>query len=362
MTAPVKHHITSELVDSAASMLVRYPFRRWFYGDSIAFEGLIAASRATGNQRWQWFAYGFLRGWAADPEPFKGLDNTVPGHALCVLYRMTEDDVLLDAAQKLASYLITRRRIFDVYVSFERAPLHPPYGGAMISAEDANLIAEPGGGIFVDPLHFDPPFFAHLAQLTGDHELEELAGEQAIGYSKVLQDPTTGLFAHFRLEKTGEAHGKGWSRGQGWALLGLVDTICLLPTTSKHREQLLGCLRRLVDALVATQRADGHWYSVADDPGSGDESSTAAFVAAGFLELLARGLDDRTEVRIAAERAVDATLASVSREGLLSNVSRCVWPCTVPSHYAAVPKGDPEPWGQGPLLLALERAMEHNAA
>jgi unsaturated rhamnogalacturonyl hydrolase len=39
---------------------------------------------------------------------------------------------------------------------------------------------------------------------------------------RVLQDES-GLFWHFWLERTQARYGFAWSRGQGWALLGLLD-------------------------------------------------------------------------------------------------------------------------------------------
>ena len=56
-------------VTAAAQRLIRYPWQTWWYGDSVGFEGLIAASDLTGDERFQDFAYGMTKGWLAGAGP-----------------------------------------------------------------------------------------------------------------------------------------------------------------------------------------------------------------------------------------------------------------------------------------------------
>jgi unsaturated rhamnogalacturonyl hydrolase len=46
---------------------------------------------------------------------------------------------------------------------------------------------------------------------------------------RLLQDGS-GLFWHFFLERTGRPYGRAWGRGQGWALLGLLDLLEHVPS------------------------------------------------------------------------------------------------------------------------------------
>jgi unsaturated rhamnogalacturonyl hydrolase len=297
--------------------------------------------------------HGAIVGWAARREPFRELDNTAPGHVLCLLLERTGDERILMAARGLAEFLARRRRVEGAFVSFERAPLRRPYGGAALSPEGEALLANPGAGIFVDCVHFDPPFFAHFGRLTGDHALVDLAAEQALAHLRRLQDES-GLVWHFWLEQTRSRYGYAWARGQGWALLGLVDLLAYLPRSHQAYGDLKAALVRLADALAACQGPDGGWSAVAVDPGSGPETSTAAFVAAGFSEALRRGLLDERFGRHA-EAAWRHAWSHVGEDGKLAGVSAAVWASTEPSHYANVATGHVVPWGQGPLLLAAER-------
>ena len=340
---------------AAADVLARLEFAGWFYGDSIGFEGLLAASAVLGDARYGAYAHGFLRGWATRAEPYRELDNTAPGRALCLVAQAEQDQPLFEAGRRLAAYLVSRPTIGGgVHPSFSRAPLREPYGGSRLSTAEMRLMDDPGAGVYVDCLHFDPPFLAHLGRALDDQPLLDAGVTQALGYVRLLQDPGTGLFHHFWLERTQRPYILGWGRGQGWALLGLLDTLEQVPEGDPRRAALETAVRALADGMVDRQRPDGHWHAIAGDPASGHESSTAAFMAIGLAQAVDRGILDERALG-AAERAWAATLGSLGDDGVLRDVSAAVWSCTDPEHYRRVPTGFVVPWGQGPVLVAASR-------
>ena len=339
---------------AAAERLLRYHFEAWFYGDSIGFEGLLAASELLADARYRDFAHGFLRGWAARDEPRRADDNTTPGLVLCQLAGDRGDVALLDAARRLATHLAARRRIKGVAVTFEdaRRSLREPYGGATSSAPDREILAAPGAGVYVDCLHFDPPFYAAFASAADDPAWSRRAVEEAAGYVALLQDPEGGMFAHFWLEDQTRAFGWGWGRGQGWALLGLLDVLGLVPDRRAEVTGLEHAAERLLTSMLGSQRADGSRSAVAGVPDSGDEASTAAFMSAGFLRAIRLGHGEPVALQVASERAWSSLIDAVDGDGLLAGVSAAVYSSTVEEHYHHVPRGFDVPWGQGPLLVA----------
>jgi unsaturated rhamnogalacturonyl hydrolase len=342
-------------VRAAAGVLLGHPFAVWHYGDSIGFEGLLAASDLLGDTRFEAFSLGVVKGWIPRATPYRELDNTAPGHAICSLYERSGDETLREAAEQLAEHLCSRRTVAGAYVAFERAPLRQPYGGGALSPGEIPLLEDPGAGVFVDCLHFDAPFLTHLGSVTGSPSLVDAGAEQALALTRLLQLPD-GSFAHFYLERTGRTYGHGWGRGQGWALLGLIDVLALLPPAHPSRPTLLAALQRLAAALAASQRPGGHWGTPIDDAESFGETSTAFFVAAGFTRAIRLGLLGSVLEPVAA-RAFDAGLAAVAPDGTIAGISAALWACTAVSHYANAPTGFQVPWGQGPFLVAaFERA------
>jgi unsaturated rhamnogalacturonyl hydrolase len=345
------------LLGAVAESLVDLPYVAWSFGDSVGFEGLLAASALTGDDRWLTFARGMFRGWASRQTPFVRMDCTAPGLAMVDAYRETGDSQILDAALQLAKYLRGRPTVDGVYATWDNTPLKHPYGPGQLPAEELKLLVAQPAGVFVDCLHFDPPFFTALGAATGDEELIRAGIEQAEGYVRLLQDPESGLFFHFFLEGQAAPYILGWGRGQGWALLGLLDVIERVGDRALC-QRLIEAAAKLVHAMVATQRPDGDWYAVVHRDWSGDESSTAAFMIAGFLRAAELGVVDIDVVADAvagAERAMRSHLD----DALLRGVSAAVWACTQESHYGHVARDFIVPWGQGPVALALSALLGH---
>lgn len=341
-----------ELLRGVADSLLDLPYSTWSFGDSVAFEGMLAASAVLGDERWTTFARGMFRGWATRAEPFVRLDCTAPGLAMVEVYERTGDTLILDAAVRLAEYLRGRPTMDGVFATWDESPLKHPYGPAQLPPDEVRLLVSPPPGVFVDCLHFDPPFLTALGRATGSADLLDAGVEQALGYVRLLQHAETGLFFHFVLADQPRPYALGWGRGQGWALLGLLDVIERVPPSHPGRARLADAARALIRAMLTAQRPDGGWYTVVQDPSSGDESSTAPFMIDGLFRAAALGLVERGDVADAVDRAA-ASMRSNLDGSLLRGVSAAVWACTQLSHYSFVPRDHIVPWGQGPLALAL---------
>jgi unsaturated rhamnogalacturonyl hydrolase len=350
------------IVRTLAESLTALPYQTWNFGDSVAFEALLEASDLLGDDRWAAFAQGWARAWASRATPYRELDCTAPGWAIVRLAERGQDPYLLEAAARLAEHLVARPTIRGLYRTWQHSPLMHPYGPARLAGREAAWVADPPPGSFLDCLHFDPPFLTALGRAVQSAPLLEAGVAQALTYVDVLQQ-ADGLFDHFVLDGVPGTFGPGWGRGQGWAILGLLDVLDELDALddpephAAARKALRGAVERLVDRLVALQRPDGHWYAVVDDPASGDEFSTAAFMAAGFYRGLRTGVLAGREIEDAARLATAAVRAGIGPDGTLAEVSAAVMACTEPSHYAHVPRGFRVPWGQGPALLALAEGL-----
>ncbi len=339
-----------------ADSLLALRYEAWTFGDSIAFEGMLAASERLGDGRGAAFARGFIRAWAVEARPYDRLDCTAPGLAMVEVARKTGDALVTEAAIGLADYLVARPRIGPLFATWERSPLQHPWGRDQLPPREVQLLAAPPAGAFIDCLHFDPPFFVALGVHVGRDDLVAEGLRQAEGYIDVLQR-ADGTFDHFVLEGSDETYGPRWGRGQGWALLGLLDILEHLPDGHDAANTITSSAARLIGVMINTQREDGHWDAVVGDHDSGDETSTAAFMADGLLRAARVGVVDAERIEGPASMALHATLGSTSTDGILEGVSAAVNACTLASHYAHVPRGFVVPWGQGPLAMALAERL-----
>jgi unsaturated rhamnogalacturonyl hydrolase len=319
------------LVQAVAARTMRWPFRMWAFGESVALRGLLAASRATGDGEALGFVRALLRSYVARGVGRTPEEHVAPGSELLLLHALDCDDAWLAAARALANL-------------YSSAPIGPH--GVRYRRPDL-----PGWRrqIWVDSMDGAPPFLSRLARATGDESYANEAVRELIAYTRLLQGERTGLLVHGFEEACG-TNGQCWARGNGWALMGLIETLALLPHATPFIEELRQRLDALLDALAARQDRSGLWPTVLDHPDAPLESSLAVMAVCAIDRGRSAGLlDDRyAPMR---ERARAAVLDRVSPDGELARVSDAT-PIGDLRMYLTRPFGI-FPWGQGPLLMML---------
>lgn len=329
--APPGAHDLTALVTAMAATTARYPYRRWGFGESIAMEALLAA----GGEPGAWAAR-VIEAWAQDHAPLASdpLAHVAPGVPLLMRVERAGDDRddLLACARELATVL----------------------AGSVVGAHGAQIHRPDLAGweneVWVDCMHLDGPFLARLARVTGEEHHADTGAGILLTHARVLQNERSGLFSHGFDDASGQPNAVHWGRGQGWALLGLVDTAAELPAGHPARAEIRQRLEALIDGLADTEAAAGGWHTVVDAPETYIESSVGAFVALGVGRAVRHGLTSPARQELA-DRAWVATANRVTADGAMSGVSDATPVGQDVAHYGDRPVGV-FPWGQGPALLA----------
>jgi len=357
------HHLKG-IAARVADRLMRHDWKVWFWGDSIGLEGLLDASDWLGDNKYEAFVYGLIKGWIARRDPPRTWDYTAPGYALLRLYEHAADSVLLRVAKAHAEYLLGFRRTdYGAYVRYEDADfdLQPEFlegdSEKEIRSERRVAVSKGGPCVFVDNMHFDGPFFAKLYQVTGDESYRLLSLANILPQIKLLFDEERGLFHHFWIERLSRCNGVFWGRGQGWALLGIARVLENLPQNDASWPVLLDIFKRHSEALAKYQDESGCWHTVITDPSSYTESSIGAFVVDGFSRAISRGWLDHS-YRQVVDLGFRALMQRITDDGKLSDVSYETYPSLDPAHYKLMPRGAIVPWGQGPLLASIRSYAE----
>ena len=321
----------SHRIRSVAEVAMGWNYRVWGFGEEIALAGLLRAGDILEDPGPQSFVYGLMRAWLGRGVARSNEDHVGPGRILLAMYSRSGDARFLDAARALAK----------LNEGFPKGP-----NGARYHRGDT-----PGWRyqIWVDSMDIDGPFLAALAQATGEERYFEQAVAELLGYARTLQ--TDGGLLHHGFERDAGRNGQLWARGNGWALLGLVDTLAVLPRTHPAWTEIQQRTVALVDALVTSQHESGLWHAVINDPSTYLESTLAAMTAYALHEGFAHGLLERGRYEAVERRARSAMHAQIASDGALQLVSDAT-PVGEHSTYATRPFGV-FPWGQGPLLLAL---------
>lgn len=308
-----------------------WPFRSWAFGEAIVLEGLLAAAATTARPDFSGFVHGLLRasigrGVGKVPE-----DHVAPGRIFLTLYAQTQDPAFLDAGKAL----VAQHRSFPKNRVGARMPrAHVPGWREQI---------------WVDSMDIAPPFLAQLAGVLGDETLHDEAATELLAYAELLQE-NSGLFRHGYEEACGR-NGQIWARGNGWALLGMVETFALIPPSHPARAEISQRIKAQLDALVRHQCADGLWHTIVDDTSTYLETTLAAMTATAARRAAMAGIELPAPVSNMADHAYAAVLKHVASDGSLMKVSDAT-PVGEHAMYATRPFGI-FPWGQGPLLLMV---------
>ena len=324
----------------AADRTTRYDFTVWFWGDSIAMDGLVEASRLLNDSQWAEFCLKFYRRWAK--RNLNWVDHLSPGYALLHLYKDTGEAALLEAAQRLARFLLE-----EVPRTADGAPLYrpdqPEYRHAM----------------WVDTIYHVPPFFALLAQLTGDASYYDEAAREWVSHTRWLSSPQGPFLCHGVDTGNNVLKGYGWGRGTGWAVFGMVDTLELLPQDHESYGQLLAEFQTLSDEVRKVQDASGFWRTLLHDNEAYLEASTATFYGAAFTKAVRLGLLDQSYAE-SADLAWRATQSRLQPDGSYTGVSACTWagtaPVDSPMMYKTLPT-EVNVWGQGSALRFIAERL-----
>lgn len=343
----------------AADLLLAHQWKVWFWGDSVGLEGLLDAAELTGEPKYAAYVHGLLKSWIAREQHRSEFDYTAPGVALLRVFEQTRDAALLEAARRHAAYLLKSRRTQGgAYIRYENAALEllpelpPDHPDAFVHMK--RDVADGGPCVFVDCMHFDGPFFAKLYQVTQEDIFLEHALENIYSQIELLYDSGRGLFHHFWIERTGRANGVLWARGNGWGFLGIALTLEALGPQASGTERLASLLRDGIARLAELQDPSGAWHTILTDPDSYLEASTAAFFADIICRAVELNVVPAGEFAPTVHSAMRYLLSQVRQDGALENVSYETFPSTRPEHYRGMPRGAVVPWGQGPLLTAMQ--------
>jgi len=351
---------------AAADRLLQHRWKEWFWADAVGFEGLLDASELTGDGKYLGYVYGFFKAWIPRMQHRSRFDHTAAGVALLRCYDLTQDPALLEAARAFAEYLGTFRltqsgcpvHYEDAHIELppELPADHSEYDQRLETRRQAMATANAGPCVFVDSIHFHGPFLAALYRATGDESYLRQA-ENTIGAQvDLLWDDREGLFHHFWIERERKPNGVFWGRGNGWGMLGVLQTLEFLPADHVLAERFRGLIVRQARRIADLQHPSGDWHTVLTDSSSYLESSIACFVVDGFTRAMRRGWLG-SEFSPVVDRAWRAIQTHIRDDGLFDGVSFETFPSTRAEHYKTMPVGAMVPWGQGPFLAACAQHL-----
>jgi unsaturated rhamnogalacturonyl hydrolase len=236
------------------------------------------------------------------------------------------------------------RRIREMLAYADRAPRLA--GGLLASKADRPEV-------WVDSLMTLCPF---LAQAGTDGFLEgggRAALTQLALHADALEDPATGLWFHACDVEAGRHIGRLWSRGNGWAIFGMVEVPDVAART-REAAAVRRALCQMAEGLLAAQAADGSWHTVLDRQETFVETSGQAMLVHGLAKAARIGVLPARLARRAREAAWRGWIplaGHVADSGEVTGTSIGTAARDI-VHYATRPTASWPVWGPAAVLLA----------
>lgn len=182
---------------------------------------------------------------------------------------------------------------------------------ALASERKDDGIARYGQG-WTDDMFMASAILSRVGATAGRAADLDAAAQLLTDYSARLQR-ADGIFVH-------ATDGPfAWGRGNGFAALGITETLTRLPQKHPARANLLSIYKRHMAALRGYQSPDGAWRQVIDEPGAYREETATAMLMVAMARGLRLGWLDKSYQPIV-DRAWRALAAHVTDEGTLVDV------------------------------------------
>ncbi|MAS34403.1 MAG: hypothetical protein CL610_10375 [Anaerolineaceae bacterium] len=147
---------------------------------------------------------------------------------------------------------------------------------------------------WVDTLYYSAAPLARAFRLTGEARYAREAVDQCLLHARYLRDPQSGCFFHEVHIDTGERTNWLWSRGNGWIIMALADTLRHCPADMQGWSEVLDIYRSMVVGLLRLQHPCGLWRIVPENEEAHLETSGAIMIATGLTVGIAEGYINRT--------------------------------------------------------------------
>jgi hypothetical protein len=307
-------------------------FHCWYWGDAIAIDGLLEAD-ALGAGSYRDAVVDTLDRW--NSHCLANFDDVLaPGASII---RLVLDGDLPDSA---ADRMLTRLEAL------------PPVHGDVPSLEPHRLVFR--YGVCIDAVYHLPATYALAAQLRDQPALRRKAVRIAVESMQILRCESG--WAQWFDPTRRRNNGVAWTRGLGWAVLGLLDLVGIVGHS--ECQEVVDLAGEVLERLAATQEPDGNWREVLDHAAAGTETSTASFYVAAALHPATRSIVVLPDDVLG--RAADACGIALAHDGTYTGVTTDVLPSWDITTYENCPT-EPSPWAQGAAVRAFA-ALARNAA
>lgn len=331
----------------------------WAWGEGVLSYGLVKMADASKKERYLDWLNEYNSYHDDNGKTMEWSDHLSPGIAsLYITKNLDPNQEIKNISMDVIDYIMTAPRS-----QFDGMLLH---FGPRYTQFPYNILGYPEA--WVDSLFHITPNLVLYSQITGDNQYLEEAINQVSIFSENLQDPDTGLFAHAvfdKVDKDYEVPGwddnKFWARGNGWALVSLVEILEAMSSNHPQYAVLLDRAQRLERALRSTQGNDGRYHTLLTRSYTYYETAASALISYAMARGYSSGLfgeDTKAAVIKGANGLLKKTLRWNWRKTKATVTGTSIGTNPDPLIYAVIPKKSNVNYGVGAWLMLAAEIMD----
>ena len=180
--------------------------------------------------------------------------------------------------------------------------------------------------LLVDTLSMVCPFLIRYGEVTGDRQATELGVQQMKEYLEKGRHGPNGMPFHaYRCDNNEVLGLLGWTRGFGWLVLGLTETVTFLSPAHPDYAFFRSTLTELLELAGRYQLPEGGWGWCLHIPDSRLDTSGTAIIGYTMERSMERGWMG-TGWRDVTNRVADTLVRSMGKDGsILGAMTDCPW-------------------------------------
>lgn len=337
------------------TVLQKGDFRLVSYEWGVTYAGMLAASTATGDPRFQNYTEKRLS-FIADSAPF--FRQTLDAHAdwgtSLPLRNLLAPRALDDCGAMCAAMIKAKRQgsqakvdpLIKTAIDYIMTKEHRLSDGTL-----ARMRPQPDT-MWLDDMFMGVPALAQMGKLTGENKYFDEAAKQVLAYKKRMFNAEKGVYMHGWVQSMTEHPEFRWARANGWAFMTEVEVLDVLPENHPLRPQILELLKAHAKGLAAYQSGTGFWHQLLDREDSYLETSATAIYAYSYAKAINRGWLDAKAYAPMTLLAWNAVSTKVNDRGQVEGTCVGTGMAFDPAFYYYRPVSAFAAHGYGPVLLA----------
>ena len=330
-------------------------FRVGSYEWGITYQALLAATDATGDERYQNYVENKFRLIAESFVTAQNADTANIQVEAAQLEQIMHPRALDDCGTMCTAMMKASKReafnmqltgLIENYFQFlEHGQYRLPDGLFARHRPQHNTV-------WLDDMYMGIPTIAYAGIYFNDPRYFDEAATMYKNFVRRMWVPEKRIYRHGYVEGLAQQPTYHWARANGWALLTTVEILDMLPENHIDRPFILNQLREHVAGLCALQSSEGFWHQLLDRSDSYLETSATAIYCYAIAHAIRKGWLEGITYGGVAQLAWHAISTKITEEGKVTGTCVGTGMAFDPAFYYYRPVSSAAAHGYGPVIWA----------